>query len=280
MQGRSPGDTSGDMTSSDPVGPLQLLRANWDAPAHVKTFNTTRLGGVSKPPFNSLNLGLHVKDDREAVLKNRLLLKEAESLPGEPHWLNQVHGCNVHQLTSEGSLVNSNSGEPIVEADAAFTDQIDKVLCVVTADCLPVAITNAKGTKLCVAHAGWKGLANGVLEASMANFEGEDLLHVWFGPAIGPACFEVGVEVRDAFVSLNAAHDRSFAMHPTNPQKRFANIYGLAQRTIESYLAKSNATAKFSGGTWCTVSDAARFHSYRRDGAKSGRMALVAWLGS
>ena len=255
-----------------PDNALSVLRADWQVPSHVKAFNTTRLGGVSTPPYNALNLGLHVNDDPAAVHRNRSLVIDAESLPGEPHWLNQVHGSQVLDVTHD-TLVNT-------EADAAFTDQRDQVLCVVTADCLPVAITNASGTRLCVAHAGWKGLANGVLEASLEKFSNDDELQVWFGPAIGPKCFEVGLEVMDTFASIDAMHQQSFIAHPTDPQKRFANLYRLAQRTIQRFLEESNRTATFSGGAWCTMSDAKRFHSYRRDGTKSGRMALIAWLGS
>ena len=253
-----------------------LLRADWQVPQHVNAFNTTRLGGFSASPYDSMNLGLHVNDEREAVLKNRRLLIDEESLPNEPHWLNQVHGCHVLNVSSQKDRTNSAPAE----ADAAFTDQPDEVLCVVTADCLPVAITNASGTKLCVAHAGWKGLANGVLEASLAKFSDDDALRVWFGPAIGPTSFEVGLEVMQAFVSIDALHHSNFTAHPNDANKRFANIYGLAERTIQRALAGSNIRVEFSGGTWCTVNDAKHFHSYRRDGAKSGRMALVAWLGS
>lgn len=278
------------MERNVPISELTVLQADWEVPAHVNAFNTTRMGGFSAFPYNTLNLGLHVQDDPESVLKNRRLLVDAEGLPGEPHWLNQVHGCQVLNVTSDshlnksnshdGSLASSNAVAPAPEADAAFTDQRDQVLCILTADCLPVAITNASGTKLCVAHAGWKGLVNGVLEASLAKFSNDDALQVWFGPAIGPTCFEVGIEVMDAFVSKNAEHHSSFAAHPTDSQKRYANIYDLARRTIQSSLEGSNTPVTFSGGVWCTMSDAKHFHSYRRDGEKSGRTALVAWLGS
>lgn len=269
-------------SSDDMDNDITVLRANWQVPAHVKAFNTTRLGGVSAPPYHSMNLGLHVQDNPAAVRTNRQLLIDSEALPGAPHWLNQVHGCQVLNVAekSGAAKLNAQSDAPLAEADAAFTEQFDQVLCVVTADCLPVAITNASGTKLCVAHAGWKGLVNGVLEASLAKFANEDSLQVWFGPAIGPRCFEIGVEVMEAFLSIDVQHNTSFSAHPTNPDKRFANIYALAQRTVERFLEGSNTAVAFSGGNWCTMSDAERFHSYRRDGARSGRMALVAWLGS
>jgi len=156
---------------------------------------------------------------------------------------------------SSGENERSTGGEPVAEADAAFTDQFDQVLCVVTADCLPVAMTNASGTKLCVAHAGWRGLANGVLEASLSRFSNDEALHVWFGPAIGPACFEVGIEVMDAFVAIDAAHSSSFTAHPTDSKKRFANIYELARQSIREYAAESDGVVHFSGGTWCTAID-------------------------
>lgn len=276
-----------------PTEPVPVIAADWQAPKHVQAFNTTRQGGVSQAPFDSLNLGLHVNDDPTAVRENRQRLMLSQAIPAEPRWLNQVHGCRVLDVTAVSADsansaktapstvgTGSNGGSVPPEADAAFTRDTDQVLCVVTADCLPVAITNESGTELAVAHAGWKGLANGVLEACLQKFSPDEALHVWLGPAIGADAFEVGNEVMEAFVSKDDALRASFSEHSTTPDKKYADIYALARRIIESNLSSQQRACEFSGGQWCTVTDSMRFHSYRRDGARSGRMALVAWLAS
>jgi len=254
------------------VDTVPIVAAVWDAPKHVRAFNTTRLGGVSAPPYDSLNLGLHVNDDSSSVHENRARLIRTQGLPSQPYWLNQVHGREVLDLTSDTYPSN--------EADAAFTNRHNEVLCVVTADCLPVAITNAEGTELAVAHAGWKGIINGVLEASLKKFSPTDHFHIWFGPAIGPEKFEVGLEVKETFLGKNPAHKSAFIASTTDTNKAYANIYTLAQQTIERHLNSSSTAVSFSGGGRCTLSESEHFHSYRRDGAASGRMALVAWLAS
>lgn len=267
------------------VDDIHLLTPEWDAPPNVRAFNTTRLGGVSKAPYDGLNLGLHVNDNPVAVKENRARMRDAMALPMEPKWLNQVHGCDVLSL-SESPFKETSDASPMqaepVEADAAFTDQKDTVLCVLTADCLPVLITNQEGTELAVAHAGWKGLLNGVIEASLDKFSATSHFHVWLGPAIGSEKFEVGPEVKEAFVSKNAAHASAFTASRAGDEKQFANIYTLARQTINRALssATATATATVSGGDRCTFSESKYFHSYRRDGAASGRMALVAWLTS
>lgn len=271
--------------------PIETIRADWEAPKHVQAFNTTRLGGVSQAPYDSLNLGLHVNDDSDAVKENRNRLMLSEAVPAMPHWLRQVHGCDVLTVPVGGcgdkSLKTSaqlsdkdltNDSNTPCEADAAFTDEINQVLCVVTADCLPVVVTNDAGTKLAVAHAGWKGLANGVLEACLKKFSADEPLHVWLGPAIGPKAFEVGNEVMDAFASVDAAQQACFAEHPDTDDKKYADIYALARRIIERSRSADAGECCITGGQFCTVTDVTRFHSYRRDGANSGRMALMAWL--
>lgn len=286
----------------------QLIYANWQAPRHVHAFNTTRLGGASEAPFDSLNLGLHVNDNPSHVRKNRQRVAQAAELPAEPHWMNQVHGCHVLEVdgltnssispvdseqnnpatagtysTASGDVLDAtadvkNAPHTAIEADAAFTQSNNEVLCVVTADCLPVAITNEAGTKLAVAHAGWKGLANGVLEASLAHFKEQETLHVWLGPAIGPEKFEVGDEVKHAFVDKDQQQNKYFLPHPTEATKHYANLYGLATRVIERTVEGVGTIAHITGAQWCTYTDHTRFYSYRRDGQASGRMALIAWL--
>ena len=275
-------------TDQLPKGPaVPVIAADWQAPSHVKAFNSTRLGGISQSPYDSLNLGLHVDDDPIAVMENRERLRFAHGLPACPHWLQQVHGIRVLDVPGEARTVEHAKPKGIesaevntpLAADAAFTRRTDHVLCVLTADCLPVVITNASGTKLAVAHAGWKGLANGVLEACLQKFsnDAEDL-HIWFGPAIGPAAFEVGNEVMDAFVCVDDAQRVCFTKHPDTNEKKHADIYALARRIIERNSCTREAGCFITGGQWCTFSDARRFYSYRRDGVSSGRMALVAWL--
>lgn len=256
------------------VDGLGILTPEWNAPSNVQAFNTTRQGGVSKAPFDTLNLGLHVNDDPAAVYENRARLSQALKLPADPQWLNQVHGCDV--LSVSNALPEATVAGAPAKADAAFTRQPNKVLCVVTADCLPLVITNQEGTELAVVHAGWKGLLNGVIEASLAKFSPTAHFHVWLGPAIGPEKFEVGLDVKEAFGSKNDAHLCAFVPSLTNDEKHYADIYALARQTVHSTL--TTATVSITGGDRCTLSESEHFHSYRRDGAASGRMALMAWL--
>jgi len=249
-----------------------VIRPSWAAPSSVRVLNTTRLGGVSAAPYDSLNLGLHVNDDEASVRANRASLIDSGLVPTEPVWLNQVHGCDVVTVTD---TVNA----AFAAADAAVTDVPGRVLSIMTADCLPVAITNDSGTRLAVAHAGWKGLAKGVIEASLDAFEPADELHVWLGPAIGPDRFEVGPEVRETFVSVDPVQEAFFTEQADGSGRYLANLYALAHRIIDRHRAGS-APVQVTGGDFCTHTDDQRFHSYRRDGSASGRMALLAWLQS
>jgi len=254
---------------------LSVVRPGWDAPTHVRVFNTTRVGGVSQPPFDSLNLGLHVNDDAAHVHENRARVISAEGLPSAPNWLKQVHGTRMLTLPmAQAELVGAE------EADAAMTTTPDTVLAIMTADCLPVVMCNETGTRLAAAHAGWRSLAGGVLENCLQQFDENEAIHVWLGPAIGPKKFEVGDDVFDAFVSNNANHSSAFAKHPTAANKYLANIYDLARQAILQRRRSSPAVTHISGGDLCTHSDADRFHSHRRDGVRSGRLALFAWLDS
>jgi YfiH family protein len=239
---------------------------DWPAPAHVRTLVTSRNGGVSRGPYagaaglGGLNLGTHVGDDPVCVARNRARLRAC--LPGEPVWLDQVHGTRVLDL--DGALDNLN-------ADAAVTRRPGVVAVIMMADCLPVFLTDRQGSVVAVAHAGWRGLAGGVLEAALAAMQvAPDRVLAWLGPAIGPAAFEVGRDVLDAFVATDAGAAACFV--PGRPGKWLADLPGLAQRRLERA-----GVAHISGGRHCTVADAARFYSYRRDGV-CGRMAALAWL--
>jgi len=242
------------------TAPIELIRPQWDAPANVRAFSTTRLGGVSAGPWSSLNLGDHVGDEPAAVAENRRRLVQVLELPGEPAWLRQVHGTRVRRPDDEDPC-----------ADACATRLPGEVCVVMTADCLPVLLCNAAGTRVAAAHAGWRGLLGGVLEATLDRFDDPpDQVMAWMGPAIGPDAFEVGDEVRQAFLAHDSDDSGHFRSHGTGHW--LADLYGLAR----ARLAR-RGVSRISGGDLCTFSDSTRFFSYRRDGI-SGRMASLIWL--
>ena len=235
---------------------------DWPAPASVKAVSTTRQGGLSKGVYASLNLGAHVGDDASTVGQNRLLLEQAAALPAAPAWLTQVHGTSVLDLSGwQGELV---------EADAAFSQQSGQVCLVMTADCLPVLFCNQQGTQVAAAHAGWRGLCDGVLEQTLTHFADPQDVLVWFGPAIGPGRFEVGAEVRAAFIAKDPGANQAFV--PQGNAKYLANIYLLARQRL-----MAAGVSRFYGGEHCTFSEPELFFSYRRDG-QTGRMASCIWL--
>jgi len=233
---------------------------NWPAPARVRAFSTTRAGGVSAGAYGSLNLADHVGDNPQQVQANRECLRRAASLPGEPVWLRQVHGTDV---------VDAAMGP--ATADGSFTDAARTVCAVLTADCLPIFLCDRRGTMVGALHAGWRGLAAGIIETGVERMDvpGASLL-AWLGPAIGPTAFEVGDDVREAFVRSDADAARAFV--PNARGRWWADLYQLARRR----LARVGVTAVYGGGH-CTVTQADLFYSYRRDGA-TGRMASLIWL--
>jgi len=241
---------------------LPLVRPDWPAPTNIHALVTKRAGGVSLSPYESFNLATHVGDDPSAIAINRAKLREMMKLPAEPVWLKQVHGIHVVDAAIE-------RGE--VEADGAFSAKPGVVCTVLTADCLPVLLCDRAGTCVAALHAGWRGLAAGILEQGVRSMgvPGRDLL-AWLGPAIGPKKFEVGEEVRSAFVAQDPEAARAFRSQ--TPGKYLADIYLLARQR----LALQGVTMVF-GGDFCTVSDADNFFSYRRDGV-TGRMAALIWL--
>ena len=236
-----------------------LLVPDWPAPAQVRTLQTLRGGGCSRAPWDSFNLGDHVGDDPAMVAANRAALRV--NLPAEPLWLKQVHGA----------LAVDASNPAAIEADASFTRQSGTVCAVMTADCLPVLFCDHAGTVVAAAHAGWRGLAGGVLEATLAAMAvPADQVLAWLGPAIGPSAFEVGDEVRAAFLVDDPASAAAFVAHA--PGKWLADIYALARRRLQ----RAGVHA-IHGGDVCTVTESERFFSYRRDGI-TGRMATLIWL--
>jgi YfiH family protein len=244
---------------------LSLIRPEWPAPAHVRAATTTRTGGVSKAPFESLNLGKASGDEAAAVAENRRRLSAALDLPSPPSWLRQVHGPHVVRAPFA-------SPDETPEADAAFTTETGVVCVVQTADCLPVLFCDDAGSTVAAAHAGWRGLAAGVLEATIAALPAKaDQLMAWLGPAIGPQAFEVGPDVREAFAALGP--EAVAAFRPQAEQgKWLCDIYALARLRL-----RAAGIGRISGGGLCTHTDSARFFSYRRDG-RCGRMASLVWL--
>jgi YfiH family protein len=231
----------------------------------VRALQTTRQGGVSQPPFAGFNLGVHVGDDLNAVRQNRALLRQ--HLPDDPVWLTQVHGATVLDLDAPGLPADENARQ----ADAAFTRRANVVCAIMTADCLPVLLCDEAASVVCAVHAGWRSLAGGVLENAVAALNVDSVrLMAWLGPAISPAAFEVGDEVRAIFLADDADAAGAFTLAAT-PQKWQADIYALARLR----LARLGIT-RISGGNLCTLNDPARFFSYRRD-QTTGRMASLIW---
>ena len=239
-----------------------FLIPDWPAPANVRAVVTTRRGGGSVPPYDTFNLATHVEDDPQAVAANRSRLRDVLELPSEPLWLNQVHGTGV----VDAAVAGQGS-----DADGAFATAPGAICAVMTADCLPVLLCDRAGLRVAAAHAGWRGLLNGVVEAAVEALDTppEELL-AWLGPAIGPDAFEVGGEVRDAFLSDDPGAAGAFRPSPAG--RWLADIYLLARRR----LARVGLSAVHGGG-FCTFSDVERFYSYRRDG-RTGRMASLIWL--
>lgn len=238
-------------------------------PAQVGVLSTTRRGGVSLPPYDDgaggggLNVGPHVGDVPEAVARNRALLRA--QLPAEPAWLTQVHGARV----LEAAMV---SGAP--EADASVSDRPGVVCAIMTADCMPVLLADADGRVVGAAHAGWRGLAAGVLEntvAAMRNAGAKRVL-AWLGPGIGPAAFEVGDDVRRAFAHLGPQAQRAFVQVDGIAGKYYADLAALARLALASA-----GVSDVAGGSECTFSDPQQFYSFRRDRV-TGRMVSLIWL--
>lgn len=244
---------------------MQSIIADWDAPENVHALTTTRLGGVSESPYAGLNLGDHVNDDPTAVAQNRQQLIDALELKQSPQWLQQVHGITVVKAQADGR---------VPEADACWSDQPGQACIVMTADCLPVFFADKQGRCVAVAHAGWRGLADGVLEATLACFDDPTQVRCWLGPAIGPDAFEVGGEVRAQFCAHLAESEQAFkpVVGKEAEDKWLADIYQLARLRLNAA-----GVAHISGGEHCTYSDAEQFYSYRRNGV-TGRMASVIWL--
>jgi len=236
---------------------------NWPTPKNVRSLVTTRNGGVSQGVYSSLNLGAHVGDDPSAVIANREHV--AAKVQGTPVWLNQVHGTRVFDASG------FSGGDQVPEADVSFSRKAGSVCAVMTADCLPVLFCDLAGRVVAAAHAGWRGLLAGVLEETIAamGVPGRNLM-AYLGPAIGPQAFEIGEEVRSAFVVLDETSAAAFK--PSVSGKWLADIYLLARQRLTG-----QGVTRIYGGSFCTVSESDRFFSFRRDG-QTGRMVSMIWL--
>jgi YfiH family protein len=235
------------------------LTPDWPAPVNIHAATTLRTGGISGGAYASLNPAMHVGDDAELVKQNRQIIKELLGLPGDPVWLEQIHSNRAVQ-----AIIT----EPLQQADASYASESGVVCAVLTADCLPLLVCSADGSEVAAIHAGWRGLLAGVIGNTLTAMQNSDFL-VWLGPAIGPDRFEVGTEVRDAFLEKSAAFMTAFK-HRDNG-KWLADIYQLARIDLAML-----GIDKVYGGSFCTVTEHERFYSYRRD-KQTGRMATLIW---
>jgi YfiH family protein len=235
------------------------LTPDWPAPANVHAATTLRTGGVSRGAYTSLNPAMHVGDDADLVRQNRHIINAMLDLPSEPVWLEQIHSNRAVQAVAT---------EGLQQADASYTAESGVVCTVLTADCLPLLVCTVDGSQVAAIHAGWRGLLAGVIGNTLTAMKSTDVL-VWLGPAIGPDCFEVGAEVRDAFLGRSSAFTTAFKQQSND--KWLADIYRLARVDLAQL-----GIDKVYGGGFCTVTEHERFYSYRRD-KETGRMATLIW---
>lgn len=241
---------------------LPFITPNWPAPSNIRAVFTTRLGGTSRAPYDSLNLGDHVGDIPKTVVQNRCLLSDALSLPNEPCWITQVHGTHI---------VNTQDWQKNDEADACSSTTPSAVCAVMTADCLPILLCNKAGDYVAAIHAGWRGLADGIIEATIAKSPCDPSeIMAWLGPAIGPQSFEAGNDVRDIFLSQSPTDISGFT--PLNEHKWLVDMYHIARHRLAAV-----GVLQVYGEPNCTMLDPKRFFSFRRDGT-TGRMAALIWI--
>lgn len=245
------------------MGELQLIRPDWEVSSRVVAFVTSRRGGVSEKPFASLNLGQHVGDDPARVNRNRELVQAAFEEVSAWQWLDQVHGKSVHE-------VSEVTGE--LQGDGLVTRQNKLACCVMTADCLPVFLASSAGDEVAIAHGGWRGLAAGIVQATVDSMRSTPAdLCAFLGPAIGPDHFEVGPEVREAFLRTDGSPAMTSQFRPAG-DRYFADLFGIARLQLAAA-----GVSRVSGGDHCTFGDADNFYSYRRDG-QTGRMLNAIYI--
>lgn len=255
---------------------IEWIKPNWNVPAHIKALTTTRNGGVSAFPFEQLNLSVHVQDDREAVLQNRVRVQKQFDLPHELLFLKQTHSdiaFDFNQIKTQFKAQND-----ALCGDALYTNQAKQICTILTADCLPVLFCNRDGSEVAAAHAGWQGLQKGILESTLTHFKAPTHeISAWFGPAISAAVFEVGQAVYDLFV--NQDKDAQLGFKSLNNGQYLADIYALARLRLQK-----QGMTQISGGNHCTYLEADRFYSYRRamqdpaQQGKTGRMLSAIWI--
>ncbi len=246
--------------------PHDWLIPDWPAPARVRAVSTTRHDGLSRGDYFSMNLAAHVNDDEQSVMQNRGLVQQILGLPDQPHWLDQVHSTRI---------VDIDRTESDYRADGSTTTKDETVCVVMTADCLPVLLTDRKGQRVAALHVGWRGLADGILEAGVQQFSPADDVIAWLGPAIGPEKFEVGEEVVSQLFSKmenNNVTQEGWCRKSAKKDKWLIDIYKLASLRLQM-----SGVIEVSGGGYCTFTDEQRFFSYRRQG-DCGRMATMIWL--
>jgi len=238
------------------------ITPDWNAPANVRAVTTTRHGGISAGSYDSMNLALHVDDEQAVVIQNREILRETLQLPSEPAWLQQVHSTDVADLDQE---------HPTLCADGSTTTSRQKVCVVMTADCLPVLLTDRQGKRIMALHAGWRGLAQGILEKGVSLFSAGDDVIAWLGPSIGPGKFEVGEEVVEQLMGGGQSECKWYT--PSASQGKYmVDLYQAARARL-----LGSGVVEVAGGGFCTFTDSRRFYSYRRQG-ECGRMATLVWF--
>ncbi|MFA0443013.1 multi-copper polyphenol oxidoreductase [Vibrio sp. 10N.286.49.C2] len=240
---------------------MSLLVPTWVTNPNISSVTSTREQGVSQAPYDGLNIGTHVGDSADNVALNRQILKEKAAMPSSPIWLNQTHSTNVAIIT--------DITDQIVDADAAYTQHANIVLSAMTADCLPILIASKDGQEIAAIHAGWRGLADGIVENTLNCFSGE--LQAWIGPAIGYDAFEIGGEVKAIFCGKDSRLEQAFKAKPSS-DKWLADLAFIAQLKLEQ-----SGVTDITQSALCTYSDPQRFFSYRRDG-QTGRMASFIWM--
>lgn len=244
---------------------IEFIRPTWPAPQNVSAVATMRSGGVSAAPFDGLNLAGHVGDEPASVEANRKLLREQLNLPSTPCWLNQTH-------SNRATILRGNADYDI-DSDSAITRKKGRIAVVMTADCLPILLCNEEGSEVAAIHAGWRGLADGIVSNTLAKMaSATDQLMAWIGPAISQQRFEVGEDVFQLFIDSNKNADDFF--HANRPQRWLCNLTGLAQQQLSELGVKQ----VYQSGL-CSYSDASKFYSYRRDNV-TGRMACLIWINS
>lgn len=245
---------------------MQLIYPNWPVKKNIIALTTTRMGGISKFPYYSLNLASHVGDNGEAVQHNRQLLRQFVNLPSDPVWLNQTHSNLVINLNT--FKLNGDR-----YYDGSYTSVSGRVCVVLSADCLPVLFYSRSTDEVAASHAGWRGLSDGILENTVHQFhcDSKDIV-AWLGPAIGPTQFEVGENVKNQFEQCSSEASAAFLCIDEKKQKYLANIYMLARQRLNAI-----GVVAIFGGDYCTMSDSSRFFSYRRERV-TGRIASLIWI--